>query len=88
MLSLATTANIGACGTIGMMLYMKILWNSGVSKPHSNSCQNYYICMHVTNTITIMSKHTHDIIILALLSTHAPPICKHDPTPNPSFPIY
>jgi hypothetical protein len=34
----ATTANIGACDIIGMiismMLYMKILWNSGVSKPH------------------------------------------------------
>jgi hypothetical protein len=44
--------------------------------------------MHVTNTITIMNKHTHDIIILALLSTHAPLIYKQDRTPNPSFPIY
>jgi hypothetical protein len=44
--------------------------------------------MHVISTITIMSKHTHDITILALLSTHAPLIYKHVPTPNPSFPIY
>jgi hypothetical protein len=35
-----------------------------------------------------MNKHTHDIIISPFLSTHAPLICKHDPTPNPSFPIY
>jgi hypothetical protein len=49
------TTNISACGIICIMLYMKmILWNFGVSKPHSNCYQN--ICMHVTNTITIMSK--------------------------------
>jgi hypothetical protein len=36
----------------------------------------------------IMSKQTHDMIISTLLSTHVPLICKHDPTPNPSFPIY
>ncbi len=53
----------------------------------NSMCQNF-MCMHVINTITIMSKHTHDITILALLSTHAPLICKHDPIPNPSFPIY
>jgi hypothetical protein len=35
-----------------------------------------------------MSKQTHDIIILSLLSTHAPLIYKHDLIPNPSFPIY
>jgi hypothetical protein len=54
---------------------------------NQNSYQNY-ICMHVINTITIMSKHTHDITISTLLSIHAPLICKQDPTLNPSFPIY
>ncbi len=45
--------------------------------------------MHVTNTIMIMSKLTHDITILApSLSTNAPLIYKLDPTPNPSFAIY
>jgi hypothetical protein len=47
--------------------------------------------MHVssTNTINNMSKHTHDITILARLSTHAPIIYKQDPTPKfPTFPIY
>ncbi len=43
--------------------------------------------MHVTNTITIMSKHTHDITTLAFLSTHASLIYKQDPTPSSSFPI-
>jgi hypothetical protein len=38
--------------------------------------------------INNMNKHAHDITILALLSTHAPLIYKHDPTFNPSFPIY
>jgi hypothetical protein len=53
-----------------------------------NSYQNY-IYMHMINTITIMDRHTqHDITILVLLSTHAPLICKHDPNPNPSCPIY
>jgi hypothetical protein len=46
------------------------------------------MCMHVTNTIMIMNKHTHDITISTFLSTHAPLICKQDPIPNPSFPIY
>jgi hypothetical protein len=35
-----------------------------------------------------MNNHTHNIIVSTLLSTHAPLIYKHDPTPNPSFPIY
>ncbi len=53
----------------------------------NSMCQNF-ICIHVTSTITIMNKQTHDITISALLSIHAPLICKQDPTPNPSFPIY
>jgi len=53
----------------------------------NSMCQNF-MCMHVINTITIMSKHTHDISISILLSIHAPLICKQDPTPKPSFPIY
>jgi hypothetical protein len=53
----------------------------------NSMCQNF-MCMHMTSTIMIMNKHTHDIIILALLSTHAPLIYKQDPTPNLSFPIY
>jgi hypothetical protein len=52
-----------------------------------NSCQKN-LCMHVIDTITIMNKCTHDITILVLLSTHAPFICKQDPTLNPSFHIY
>jgi hypothetical protein len=44
--------------------------------------------MSITKTINNMSKHTHDIIISSLLSTHAPLIYKQDPIPNPSFPIY
>jgi hypothetical protein len=43
----------------------------------NSMCPNF-MCMHVINTITIMNKHTHDIIISVLLSTHAPLICKHD----------
>jgi hypothetical protein len=35
-----------------------------------------------------MNKHTHDITISTLLSTHTPLIYKQDPTPNPSFPNY
>ncbi len=46
------------------------------------------MCMHVINTIMIMNKHTHDIIISTLLSTHASLIYKQNPTPNLSFPIY
>jgi hypothetical protein len=53
----------------------------------NSMCQNF-MCMHVISTIMIMSKYTHDITILTLLSTHAPLICKQNPTPNPSFPIY
>ncbi len=52
-----------------------------------NSYQNF-ICMHMTSTIAIMNKHTHDITISTFLSIHAPLICNQDPAPNPSFPIY
>jgi hypothetical protein len=38
-------------------------------------CQNF-MCMHVISTIMIMNKHTHDITISTLLSTHAPLIYK------------
>jgi len=38
--------------------------------------------------INKMSKHTHDITISTLLSTHALVIYKQNPIPNPSFPIY
>jgi len=50
----ANTAYIlGACGTIGMMLYnMKILWNSSVSKPHSKLVSKFYV--HACD------KHHHD----------------------------
>ncbi len=49
--------------------------------------QNIWMHVNNINTINNMSNHTHDITILALLSTHAPLIYKHDPTPNPSLPI-
>ncbi len=42
----ATTAYyiLGACGTLGMMLYsMKMLWNYGVSKPHSKFKSKFYV---------------------------------------------
>ncbi len=53
-----------------------------------NSMCQTFMCMHVINTIMIMNKHTHDITISTILSTHAPLISKQDPTPNPSFPFY
>ncbi len=62
---------------------MKILCNSNVSKPHSKLNVSKFYGMNVINTITIMNK-----TISTFVSIHAPLICKHDPIPNPSLPIY
>jgi hypothetical protein len=82
--------DIGSSGTIGMRLYMKILWKVLVLPNHiQNFCQNIWMHVSSTNTINNMNKHTHDnITILVLLSIHASLIFKHDPIPNPLFHIY
>ncbi len=72
-----------------MMLYNRKYYGILMFPNHTQNsmCQNF-MCMHVTNTILIMSTHTHNITISTLLSSHAPLIYKQDPTPNLSFPIY
>jgi hypothetical protein len=51
---------------------------------HTQNSSHNFMCMHVTSTITILSKHTHDITISALnLSTNPTYYKKFDNYCNP-----